>query len=113
MMLNETVSMESAQALARRILEQGGAADSDRITYAFRRVLSRPPTDAERTTLMELLAKQKARVGDGWINPWLLGSNRKDAAPENLPAKTNPAELAAYTVAARVLLSLDETITKE
>jgi hypothetical protein len=113
MTLNETVSMEAAQALARRILEKGGSTDSDRISYAFRRVLSRQPADAERETLLQLIAKQKTRVADGWINPWLLAANRKDTPPENLPANVTPAELAAYTVVSRVLLNLDETITKE
>jgi mono/diheme cytochrome c family protein len=111
--LNETVSVEAAQALARRILEKGGAADVDRIWYAFRRVLSRQPSDAERETLLQLIAKQKTRVADGWINPWLLAANRKEAPPENLPPKVTPSELAAYTVVSRVLLNLDETITKE
>jgi hypothetical protein len=113
MTLNETVSVESAQALARHILENGGAADADRISYAFRCVLSRQPSEAERDTILQLIAKQKARVADGWINPWLLAANRKDAPPENLPPNVTPAELAAYTVVARVMLNLDETITKE
>jgi hypothetical protein len=76
-------------------------------------VLSRPPSDAERAAILQLIAKQKARVAEGWINPWLLAANRKDAPPEDLPPKVTPAELAAYTVVSRVLLNLDETITKE
>ena len=71
------------------------------------------PSEPERETLLQLIAKQKSRVADGWVNPWLLAANRKDAPPENLPAKATPAELAAYTVVSRVLLNLDETITKE
>jgi len=113
MTLNETVSMEAAQALARQIVEHGGGVDAKRVAYAFRRVLSRDPSEAERDTMLALIAKQKARVADGWINPWLLAANRKDAPPENLPAKVTPADLAAYTVVARVMLNLDETITKE
>ena len=37
----------------------------------------------------------------------------KAEAPANLPAGTTPIQLAAYTVVSRVLLNLDETITKE
>jgi hypothetical protein len=33
--------------------------------------------------------------------------------PAHLPAGTTPTQLAAYTVVSRVLLNLDETITKE
>ncbi len=112
MTLNETVSVEAARALARRILEAGGATDAERITYAFRRVLSRPPSDAESKTLIALIAKQNTRFADGWVNPWELATGKPDARPE-LPPNTTPTQLAAYTVVARVLLNLDETITKE
>jgi mono/diheme cytochrome c family protein len=113
MTLNETVSMESAQALARRILEKGGTTDAERVTYAFRRVLSRPPTDTERTEILRLLDKQKQRIAEGWINPWQLATGDAKAQPSGLPPNASPTQLAAYTVAARVLLNLDETITKE
>src|SRR5205823_6321983 len=112
MMLNETVSIEAARALARRILQDGGATDAARITYAFRRVLSRPPTDAESKELVTLIAKQTTRIGEGWINPWELATGKPDARPE-LPPNISPTQLATYTVVARVLLNLDETITKE
>jgi hypothetical protein len=55
--------------------------------------------------------KQKARASEGWINAHAL-STGKDALPA-LPAGVTPATLAAYTVAARTLLNLDETITRQ
>jgi hypothetical protein len=111
MTLNETVSMEAARAFARHILEEGGRDDSARIDYAFRRCLSRSPNAAERDELTALLAKQRARIADGWIDPWELATGGK-TMPET-PAGATPAQLAAYTVLSRVLLNLDETITKE
>jgi hypothetical protein len=40
--------------------------------------------------------------------------HRQERAPEKLPpANDHPTQLAAYTVVSRVLLNLDETITKE
>src|SRR6266498_3810460 len=36
-----------------------------------------------------------------------------DKAPSHLPPGVTPTQLAAYTVVSRVLLNLDETITKE
>ncbi|MDB6024306.1 MAG: Protein of unknown function (DUF1553)/Protein of unknown function (DUF1549)/Planctomycete [Verrucomicrobiales bacterium] len=110
--LNEIVSMECAQALAQKILAEGGKTDDERITYAFRRTVARPPTKGEIKELKSLLEKQKKRIGEGWINPYELAT-AKNEKPKSLPEGTNPTQLAAYTVVSRVLLNLDETITKE
>ena len=110
-LLNETVSMEAARAFALTIVDEGGKTDAERLTYAFRRALSRPPTDREEQILIQLMEKQKARVAEGWINTHAL-STGKDGLPK-LPEGVTPATLAAYTVAARALLNLDETITKQ
>lgn len=110
--LNEVVFTECAQALARRTLEHGGRTDEERITYAFRRVLSRPPTSAEKMELAGLLERQSRRIAEGWVNAHELATGRHEP-PANLPAGATPTALAAYTALARVLLNLDETITKE
>lgn len=110
--LNETSFMECAQALARKTLAEGGKTDTDKINFAFRRALSRPPTDSERKELLALLAKQKDYIGGGWANAAELATG-KNVAPEKIPQGTTPTQLAAYTVVSRVLLNLDETITKE
>ena len=109
--LNETVFMECAQALARHSLEHGSG-EADRITYAFRRCLGRPPTHDELEELSGLLHREKAHVGDGWVNAAELATG-KEGPIKDLPRGTTPTELAAYTVVSRVLLNLDETITKE
>jgi hypothetical protein len=109
--LNEIVSMECAQALAHKILENGGPSDTTRIEYAFRQTLARKPTRDETAELLSLIEKQKKRIADGWINPLevAIGKNEKPSLPEG----STPTQLAAYTVVSRVLLNLDETITKE
>ena len=66
---------------------------------------------AQVKALEDQIEKQKARVAEGWINTHAL-STGQDALPA-LPDGVTPATLAAYTVAARTLLSLDETITKQ
>ena len=109
--LNETLFMESAQALALQVLTHGGADDNSRITYAFRRVLSRNPASGEREELRRVLDKQKRRISEGWVNPAELAS-AKGTVPQ-LPPGATPTQLAAYTVVSRVLLNLDEAITKE
>ncbi len=110
--LNEPVFVECAQALARQTLAEGGQTDADRIAYAFRRTLSRPPTTDEKQELLSLLHKEKTRIGAGWVNVNELATG-KNELPAKLPAGTTPTQLAAYTVVSRVLLNLDETITKE
>src|SRR5205085_7469862 len=64
--LNEPQFVECAQALARKTLEEGGQTDADRISYAFRRALSRQPTSDEKAELLALLQKQKNRIAEGW-----------------------------------------------
>jgi hypothetical protein len=110
--LNETVFVECSQALARRTLEEGGKTDADRVTYAFRRCLSRPPTNDERKELLVLLERQRARIAEGWVNSFELATG-KNEKPAKLPPGVTPTQLAAYMVVSRVILNLDETITKE
>jgi mono/diheme cytochrome c family protein len=109
--LNETVFVECARALAREILVHGGRTDRERVDYAFRRVLARTPTDDERKVLLGLLETQFKRIAEGRVNARELATGT--SAPPDLPPGVSPAQLAAYTVVSRVLLNLDEAITKE
>jgi hypothetical protein len=98
--LNEPLFIESARALAARTLSEGGTSDAQRLNYAVRRVLSRAPSTAEAAELLQLLTKEQARFSDGKRNPREL-------------AGVDSPQAAAWTAVARVLLNLDETITKE
>jgi hypothetical protein len=109
--LNETLFVECARALARETLAGGGRTDAERVAYAFRRVLSRPPTDEERTVLLSLLAAELTRIAEGRVNSHELATGEEGS--RDLPAGASPIQLGAYTVMSRVLLNLDETITKE
>src|SRR6185436_14473282 len=110
--LNEPLFLESAQALALRTLSEGGATDGQKMTYAFRRCLARTPTLQESAELLNLLRKQKQRLAEGWTSPWDLPGFDATKAPK-MPKGSTPVQLAAWTVVSRVLLNLDETITKE
>ena len=110
--LNEPLFVESAQALARRTLTSGGTTDQDRVAYAFRLCTSRRPTAEETAVLVELLNKQDQRIADGWVTAQEFAGLRS-AVKSALPPNTTPKQLAAWTVVARVILNLDETITKE
>jgi hypothetical protein len=92
-LLNDLQFFEFAGALATRIQSEGGADDSARLDYAFRLCVARPPTAAERTRLLELLRQLQTPASD----------------PAAEPAAT---PLEAWTTLARVLLNLDETLTR-
>jgi hypothetical protein len=110
--LNEPIFLECARALAQRTLKEGGATDAARVTYAFRRCVARPPTEQESAALTSLLGKQTQHFSDDKHNPWELAAADPEHPPE-LPAGATPAQLAAWTAVSRVLLNLDETISKE
>jgi hypothetical protein len=108
--LNEPIFMDCARALAARALKEGGKTDAERLIYAFRLCVSRSPDEFERATLEALLAKERRRIADGTLNAVELATGRKDGP---VPDGLRPDDLAAYTIVSRVLLNLDETITKE
>jgi hypothetical protein len=110
--LNEPIFLECARALALRTLREGGSTDSDRLVYAFRRCLSRPPSAPESSTLLDLLFREVRRFESPGTNPWSLAANDAKKPPQ-LPPGATPAQLAGWTAVSRVLLNLDETITKE
>ena len=110
--LNEPVFMECARALGLRLLNEGGATDDERVTYGFRLCLARPPAPDERQTLLDFLAAQRRRIAEGGLNAVQVATGKADT-PLPLAGDVNPAEWAAHTILARVLLNLDETITRE
>ena len=101
--LNEPLFVECAQALGARILKEGGASDEERLTHAFRLCLGRKPTLREKALLLDFVAKEKDRLAASPEKLKLLTGSKGDAS----------AELGGWTAAARVLLNLDEAITKE
>ncbi len=112
MTLNEPVFVEAARALGLRALREGGDSDAQRLTYAFRRCVARRPSAAELGELQTLLEKERQRFARPDGTPWELAAG-DPANPPTLPVGATSADAAAWTVVARVLLNLDETITKE
>ncbi len=110
--LNEPLFVEAARALSLRTLKEGGTNDEQRLNYAFRLTLSRAPDRQESSELLGLLNRQRERFIAGELNPWNFVTDN----PENpfpLPKGARMEDAAAWTVVARALLNLDETITKE
>ena len=119
-LLNDTVFVEASQAMARRILREcPDRTIAARAGYAFRLCLARPPRREELARLTAFFDRQFARFRVGELDAArVAGLGSKDPPPTPLLASTSPRgsdpnELAAWTVVARVLLNLDETVTRE
>src|SRR5690606_5676860 len=105
-LLNDVTYVEAARKLAKRVLDEASA--SDRISRLFELVLAREPTIAEVKLLEDLCARRKAEfVQDSTVASNLLGVGESDSDPS-----IEIAELAAWSLVARAVLNLDETITK-
>ena len=106
-LMNDPTYVEASRKLAERLLAEAST-DETRVALAFQLALARPPVGRERDLLLGLAREQLAvyrrdhaaadqllAVGEAGRNPGL-----------------DPAELAAWTIVASVILNLDETITK-
>jgi hypothetical protein len=109
--LNEPIFVEAAQGLALRTLKEGGADDAARVERAFFLCTSRQPTADEKRELLAFLADQRKRLADGWLDARSIAAGDPEKLPA-LPAGTTPQDAAAWTLVSRVLLNLDETVTK-
>lgn len=109
--LNEPIFVEAARALALRILREGGDNDEDRISYAYQLCTSRNATDREQEIVLRLLNSQRQRIADGWLDAREVATGEIGRLPE-LPENATPQDAAAWTIVSRILLNLDETISK-
>jgi hypothetical protein len=106
--LNEPIMVEAAQALALRILREAGATDEQRAAHAYRLCVSRSIRPAESEKLIALIASTCERIAQGALNADEIIAD----SSAKLPAGITAQDAAAWTLAARVLLNLDETLTK-
>jgi hypothetical protein len=108
-LLNDPTYVEAARAFAARILKEAPASPDARFTWAWQQALQRNPKPAELATVRGLLDQQLSVYR---ADPKAAGELLKVGfAP--VPAGQDPAELAAWTHLARVLLNLHESITRE
>ena len=101
---NDQTFVEFAQGLAKRALTEVKADDVTRLNATFRWCLSRKPSDAELARLVKLLEEQRTSF---------TTDTAQKIAPMEMIANVAPTEAAAWTAVARVLLNLDEFITRE
>jgi len=107
-LLNDPTYVEAARAFATRIVKEGGTEPEERILWAWRQALGRPPRADEMQVTKALLEKHL-----------VLFTNDVSAAEKLIKTGISPvadgagaSELAAWTTVARVILNLHETITR-
>jgi hypothetical protein len=107
--LNEKTFIEAAQALALRVLKEGGPDNATRARYAFRLCTARFPTSFELEKLLQFWQNQFSDFDhDTAVAVQVAASD-----PSKLPREVNLHQAAAWTMLSRALLNLDETVTRE
>jgi len=105
-LLNDQQFVEMAQGLAARVLKEGPADDAGRLRYALRLALARPASAAEAGRLERFLRQQTEAFRE-------TPDEARALVAKDLPPQADLAQTAAWTAVARVLLNLDEFITRE
>jgi Protein of unknown function (DUF1553) len=106
-LMNEPGFVEASRKMGERLMNEAKTAD-ERIVLAFRLATGRPPKPAEAAVLRRVFDRQlEAYRKDRPAALKLLGvgESKRDE-------RHDPAELAAWSVVASVVLNLDETVTR-
>ena len=101
-LLNDTVFVEAAQALAGRVV---AVDESERVDLAVRLCLARHPTPAERDRLLELFAEMRALAAADPTGAKKLAGPTADGV--------SPVDAAAWVAVCRTIMNLDEFVTRE
>jgi len=104
-LLNDPVFFEAAQGLAFRVMRESSGAFRDRLNYAYRVVLGRQPNDREAERMGKLFDDASRGLASDEKTVAALFPNRIEGVPQT--------EAAAWVEVARVLLNLDEFITRD
>ena len=107
-LLNDPTFVEAARVFAERVIESGKKSDDDRLDFAFQRALARPATVEEKKSLEKFLASQREQVRSNADDTDKLF--RVGLAP--VPKGMDRSDLAAWISVCRVILNLNETITR-
>ena len=106
--LNDPVFIEAAQALARRIVTEGGKTTPERLAWAFRQCLSRPPVAIELKRLTALVDETQAAFAADAAHAQKMATD--PIGP--VPAGAKVTELATWSSVANVIMNLDEFVMR-
>ena len=104
-LMNDPVFFEAARALAYRVVTESRGAFRDRLNYAYRVTLARAPSAHEAERMGKYFDETLASFEQNPYTADELFPNRVDGLP--------PSNAAAWVELSRVLLNLDEFITRE
>jgi hypothetical protein len=108
LLLNDPQYVECARGLADRVLRDGGDSAKSRATYMLQFCTSRKPDDSEIAELLAVVDDlKKVYANDPEAAAKLVSQG---TAQTTTPEQA--AELAAWTMAANLVLNLDEVLTK-
>ena len=106
--MNDPAYVEASQALARRIIAEGGAINQERAAWALRLCLARPAAQAQIDAIVALFESELAHFKTD-----AAAAEKMATEPlGKLPQGVDPAEAAAWTVVANVLLNMDGVLMK-
>ena len=108
MTLHDPVFVETAQALARRMIREGGATPESRISYGYKLATARGITP-ERLKVLQTLYSQEF---DRYKTDPKAAKAMSESQLGALPTGVSPQEAAALSVIGNVLLNLDAVLTK-
>ena len=107
-LMNDVQHVEAARTLAQRMLVSGGVDARNRIAFAYQLVLTREPADEEIQIIEQQLQSHLERYRQSPAEAEKLVALGESQRLQTL----DPAELAAYTLVANLILNLDETLNR-
>jgi hypothetical protein len=107
-LLNDPEFVEAARVFAGSLLIRKAETDAQRLDRAYLRALGRPARPKERQSMLAFLAKVRAEYQQRPEDAKKLTSVGIFPAPQGV----DPVDLAAWSMVCRVVLNLQETITR-
>jgi hypothetical protein len=108
LMLNGPQFVEAARHLGHRMLSEGGNSVDERLAYGFRLITSREPTADELAVLREAYESNYKYFAENNAAAMKL----LEVGDSPIDSTLDVAELAAYADVARLLMNMNDAITK-
>lgn len=100
-LLNDVMFIEAARAMGRELSQRDGN-DIAKVTYCFRRLLTRPPSEYEVSRLIRFVKTQRQRFESKELNAETVTGTKSETSIEH----------ATWTTLVRAMFGLDEAITR-